>query len=387
MDISVSLPRKDSLATYNIFCEALEARIAPATLVNASTLTFQDIDGDAVRVAFSKKVLTSQEAVDHVFSFAVGPETGEFLQTLDLSALGLTPAKLRGLNISITAEAANGGDGQVDIGFLNAAGIDLGKVTVDGALQKIVAGDAKMTTVGIKFLTVESLGLAGGNEPANFSSIASLVTGALTKLHVAGDVAKASLSVEGGNRAGIGQLFVGGSLIGGTAEDSGSIQASGKIGKAVIEGSVEGGEGTRSGMIRADAGIGTIEIQQDLIGGRAKGSGSIFSGESINKATVGGSLIGNTGEGSGCIEAEDLILRAVIGSQLIGGAGDKSGSVLSFQGKIGHIKHDGNSTAGAGKLSGQFYGFEPSGYHHEQLTGHFSYNNGSGIPVTEIEGT
>ncbi len=39
------------------FLEALEDRIAPATLLNPTTLVYTDVDGDAVTVKVSKEIL------------------------------------------------------------------------------------------------------------------------------------------------------------------------------------------------------------------------------------------------------------------------------------------------------------------------------------------
>lgn len=54
--------------------EALELRLAPATLVDASTAAYTDVDGDEVTVWFSRPVLESQELFEAVFQFE--PEGG-----------------------------------------------------------------------------------------------------------------------------------------------------------------------------------------------------------------------------------------------------------------------------------------------------------------------
>jgi hypothetical protein len=53
----------------------------------------------------------------------------------------------------------------------------------------------------------------------------------------------------GGVNGTIGSVTIGGSLIGGAEDDSGSIQASGAIGAVKIGKSIEGGAGLRSGSL------------------------------------------------------------------------------------------------------------------------------------------
>src|SRR5438309_525212 len=53
----ISASSHRAAAAYSI--EPLEARIAPATLLNPTTVTYQDADGDDVTVKFSKPVLVA----------------------------------------------------------------------------------------------------------------------------------------------------------------------------------------------------------------------------------------------------------------------------------------------------------------------------------------
>ena len=47
-------------------------RAVPATLVNPSTVTYQDFDGDSVAVTFSKPILTSAAVANAALHFNVG---------------------------------------------------------------------------------------------------------------------------------------------------------------------------------------------------------------------------------------------------------------------------------------------------------------------------
>ncbi len=69
--------------------EPLEAREVPATFVNATTLTYQDVDGDDVTVKFSKGILNAGN-VNSIFTFNTGSVNGsnatrQMLRWIDLS--------------------------------------------------------------------------------------------------------------------------------------------------------------------------------------------------------------------------------------------------------------------------------------------------------------
>src|SRR5262245_32439858 len=96
-----------------LLLEPLEGRIAPA-----SVLSFTDIDGDRVRVNCSAGDITNAA------TFA-SSGLGKQLQVLDLRAIAF-----QGANISTTVTRAAGGDGLVNVGQINAAGRDLGTVTI-----------------------------------------------------------------------------------------------------------------------------------------------------------------------------------------------------------------------------------------------------------------
>ncbi len=112
-----------------------------ATLVAANKLTYQDADGDNVEVTLSKPVLTAGN-VNSIFTFDTGPIAGngtkQQLRTINLVGV----AGVAGTTIITKAmrSAANGGDGFAAIGQIDALGIDIGAVTIDGDLGRILAG-------------------------------------------------------------------------------------------------------------------------------------------------------------------------------------------------------------------------------------------------------
>jgi hypothetical protein len=133
--------------------EPLEDRRTPATLVDGTTVTFTDADGDAATVAFSKSVLTAAN-VGAVFQFdtpfdAPGPQQ---LQTLNLSGL---PA---GLSVRVSGVAAGGGDGKVSLDWFRGSGKDFGTVSISGDVGRITAGSFNTPRPAVEVLEVGSVG-------------------------------------------------------------------------------------------------------------------------------------------------------------------------------------------------------------------------------------
>src|SRR5262245_5714925 len=98
--------------------EELEDRCVPATLVNPMTLTYQDTDGDPIRVRLSKPLLRPTN-VNSVFTFDVGDVNGDNSTSQQLLAVDLTGLRAAGVSLSIRATAPGG---EAEVGFINAAG-------------------------------------------------------------------------------------------------------------------------------------------------------------------------------------------------------------------------------------------------------------------------
>src|SRR5262245_1139166 len=116
--------------------ERLESREMPATFVNATTLTYQDVDGDDVTVQFSKAILTAGNA-GSVFTFDSGGVNGSNATKQQLQRINLAVAPgAAGTAVTTTAtrNQMHGGDGFANLGDLLATGIDLGMVSIDGDL-------------------------------------------------------------------------------------------------------------------------------------------------------------------------------------------------------------------------------------------------------------
>lgn len=120
-------------------------KVAP----DGKSATFTDIDGDLVSVKTTKGAFAA-DGSNFVFG---GNGVPKQLQSLTLDA-GFT-----GANITITAKPGpRSGNGFVNVGFLDATGVDLGTVSIAGDLARLDAG-----TVGgsIQTSRVEATGSAG----------------------------------------------------------------------------------------------------------------------------------------------------------------------------------------------------------------------------------
>src|SRR5262245_25443025 len=229
-----------SIRRARLAVEPLEHREVPATLVSPTTVTYQDIDGDNVIVKLSKPLLTAGN-VNTVFTFNVDGVFNSNLAKQQLWNIGLTSlggaAAGTAITVTATRSLANGGNGLANVGRINASGIDLGPVVMDGDLGQIDAGDFNTATPGLTSLAVQSMGRFGVTTQAPGGDLTSTVFGRLGALRVRSDITDESIYVDGGAAGSIGQVFVGGSVT------AGSIVAGGDIGPVVVNGDVVGGVG------------------------------------------------------------------------------------------------------------------------------------------------
>jgi hypothetical protein len=201
-------------------------------------------------------------------------------------------------------------------------------VNVHGDLGAIDAGTAAMNTVGLKSLTVQSLGFFGLSTGA--PDLGSDISGTLGALNVSGDVRQAHVFALGGK---MGSVTIGGSLFGGTT--------------------------TSSGEIFGSAGIGMVKIGQDIQGGSGSDSGIVFTSGSIAGASVGGSLIGGSSNDSGKIISNGKMSVVTIGQDIQGGTGARTGEIAT-DGDLGVLKIGGDLRGGS--ISGTTASLDTSGY-------------------------
>jgi hypothetical protein len=266
-DLIIGAPYADPNGSYSGASYVVFGRQITA-IVDGRTATFTDGDGDEVTIKVSKGLLSEE-------NFIFAPDGT--LQEIDLKG----DSRFTGANITITAKAVGNGDGVVDVGFLNAATLDLGKVKVSGTLGLIVAGDGDAKRGAIKSLTVGSLGTTDVvTEP-----LLSEIAGSVGKLTVKGDVRGAAITVEGK----LGKAKIGGDLVG----DPGA-------GAAILASILDGrginprvGGGIPVGAVDAD-GIGSFRVTGSIDGGTVSSDGDIGSVK-VNEA-LNGSAIAAAGQ-------------------------------------------------------------------------------------------
>ena len=346
--------------------EILESRIAPATLVNPTTVAYRDIDGDHVIVKFNKTIL-DESTINDVFKFSTGTVDGsnatpQELQLIDLTALA-TLGAAEGANISVSAKRSgvHGGDGFANVGRIEATGIDLGAVTIRGDLGRIEVGnDATEKSFGLQSLAVQSVGEFGTSTQATGGELLIFVNGNLGGLTVKGNIREAAILIyDDFAPASIEKIAIGGSLIGGSEDRVEQISASGEIGTVHIGSSIIGGTGDGSASIRAQN-LGSLTVQGDVRGGAGWNSGSILTfggdlGEGfIGSVTIGGSLVGGTGDDSASLAAQ-TIGSVIVQGDVQGGTGDLSSSIFGYssseEGFIGSVTIGGSLIGGLGELS------------------------------------
>ncbi|MEO8350794.1 MAG: Calx-beta domain-containing protein [Chthoniobacteraceae bacterium] len=289
------------------------------TPIAGGGVTFADIDGDEVIVKINKGVLGAEN-----FTFDVDGN----LTLIDLTAgaAGFANGKL-----TITSKAANGGDGEVKVGAINASGLSLKSVKVDGDLGQIDIGEGVPAKLAVKKLTVGSLGQ--GIAPNAESTIA----GTIGALKVNRDLAGV-FNVTGG--------------FGGFADDVGrsgnSVLA---IKKIAIGGEIDGGAGgEKAGLLNVNGDIKSVTVSGSVIGG-AKMSG-IVAGGTVGKIAIGGDLRSDAPDQPVTLSALGLVgvneqNKAVALKQVTVGGNVLNAQILAGLGRDGATA---NADAGIGKI-------------------------------------
>ena len=245
--------------------ELLESRIAPAAVMalasdlristDGKTATFTDVDGDIATF-----VTTAGKWTAPMFDLT---PTGNFVHGSALKSLTIPAgADFDGANITITAKRdLFGGNGSVNFQTLDASGVNLGKVSVRGALGFVLAGTGSATVPAIKSLSAQSLGELGAvsvSPPA--TEFLSVITGDLGKLVVTSDVRNAGMDVSGAVKS----VTVGGSFV------ASKLAAGTSIGPVSIRGDVVGSIVSAFGQKNAPASGVDTAITSLTIGGRVE---------------------------------------------------------------------------------------------------------------------
>lgn len=354
--------------------EQLESRDAPAVF-----FSYTDADGDKVKLTLSAGTIQATGKM---------AGSGEVLALLDLR--GAAP----GASLSMSVTRAERGDGLANVGFIDATGVDLGRVTIKGDLGGIDCGDGDPARPALRALNVRSMGCFGATTQGPNPDFQSDIFGALGALNVSGDVKNVSVSVADGMDGTVGSVTIGGSLIGGADFVSGTIFSIGNMGPVMIGGSVIGGSGQASGQVGSGYGqVGPVTVGGSLIGGSGYQSGLIAGATGLGSVTIGGDLVGGSHYETGVVKlfgtagkigniniagsifggaglysggvfssrpdiqpATTALNSVSVGGSVFGGPGDWSGSIFSFTG-AGSIRVRGDVIGGAGQESGHVQGY------------------------------
>ncbi len=323
--------------------EPLEGRIAPAALINPMTITYHDLDNDLVTVkltkaftAFAPGTAGAATAVDAIFKFAdasgnvsaFGDSGPQQLQLINLQAVvlvaphpGQTPVNpVNTTSLTVAATPITGvltpGNGFTEIGAIQAGGLVLGTVSIDGDLGQIDAGGPANITA-IKLINARTIGAAAGITQSGVPDFESHIVGALGGLTVTGNVDGFIHVVNRTNFLGqvdapgnVGNVTVGGSFFGSTDATSGklgTVEADGSIGVVKVGGSLLGGGTALSGSVIALNGkitsvsVGTTAAPGNIVGGGAANTGIVFASTTLGSLTVTGNLTGGGAFGAGSV--------------------------------------------------------------------------------------
>ncbi|MGB8169023.1 MAG: integrin alpha [Chthoniobacteraceae bacterium] len=322
-----------------------------------NAVRFTDVDGDLVTVSSSKPAFNPDGSNVQLLKHGASAPGAQLLSlTLTNGFGGIT---FDGADITFTVKRAAGGDGKVNVGFIDATGVDLGKVTVSGDLGRIVSGDAD-TGLALKSLTVGSLGFFGGRTADTGIGLRSTISGGAGSLKVAGDLDGARFevvrAVGATNGGGLASVTVGGSLIGGKVADSGAIDTIDRLGAVKVGGDLIGGLGFYSGSIYSGGDFGNVSIAGDLRGAGGRFSGAIQSVGKLGNVTIGGSQLGGVGYESGAIDSQGSMGMVRIAGDQVGSGLDSAIIYTRNTGAdLAGVSIGGDARAGAGKFSGGIF--------------------------------
>ncbi|MDX2079519.1 MAG: hypothetical protein SFU53_01910 [Terrimicrobiaceae bacterium] len=324
----------------NTFLESLEDRIAPAGASGAS-VTVIDVDGDEFQLTASKGTSLGLAAS---LTFSASNQ----LEKIDLS--GNTVFSGADISFRLISRAA-GGDGSMNVGAIDASGIDLGAVRVKGDLGRILVGDTNYSTPALKSLQTFSMGSFGISTQGVGGSLLSTIEGPVGSISILGDLDQAGITVNAsGGPLSVQRISVGGSIIGSSSTaNGGSLQIDGFVGQLFVGGNLIGGGAIYTGTVVTE-GVGTATFKGFFSGGSDQNTGSYFCAGPAAKVTVGGMLIGGSGLFSGSLQISGTSSLVTIGGDVQGGLGDLSGRVFAGTGKI--LRIDGDVIGGSGTVSG-----------------------------------
>ncbi len=251
-----------ALTDASLVANALASPPNAKTVDSKNALTFTDADGDLVTIKLkgsgSTRIILVGDAADNA----------------DITRIDVTGATIK-TKLSVSVKSKGGGNGQVNVGTIDASGLSLKSVKINGDLGKIEIGDGIEGSRAIDKLTVNSLGV--GPEPSILfvrGPASGVGLSAAPESNVAGTVGvlKVKNNVKG--------VF---NVTAGLADDAGlSATAVQAIRKVSIGGDIDGSAGgERAGLVRVLGDLGGVKVKGDVIGG-ADLSGIVVGGNAGN---------------------------------------------------------------------------------------------------------
>lgn len=306
---------ENSGASYVIFGSRGPAPMAPAFSADHKTATFTDVDGDKVTVKTTAGSFgIANFSIYHTADAVAGG--GQFSQ-FDISS-----AEFAGAKITIAAKPGpHGGDGRVNLGFLDASGVDLDSFSLKGDLGRLEIGDAIRNSPAAASIVVDSLGGYGiSTQPGILASLNSHAVGGVTLLTVANDVDGVVFHGDS-----LGTVKIGGTMEGATlavAGQFGSLMLAGDLTRSIVS----MGADTKMLAILGDVDQSTFEtggVTTLKLGGSVQGLTFTSHGSVGNTAAahdvVGSRFTAESGFGTLTAGAKPGSVKAT-GGFLIGGA-------------------------------------------------------------------
>lgn len=343
-----SMLRPRSSAASRPSIEPLEPRIAPAAITINPALksaTWTDFDGDLITMKWTGTSAPTFDTIDNGLGLLVNKIT-------------FTKAEHQGIGFSLAVKASATGDGRLEVGRINATGVDLGVIAAPkvGVLE-FDAGSNSDLVSAVKSLTLGGIGNVSGFFTGGGNNV-STIFGSVGAFTVLGDLGSGSVQIGdssakigpvkiGGSLRGdfagglsgqliitgssVGKVTIGGDVIGGYVADSGKLSINGAAPSLVIKGSIVGGIAASTGEVNADQ-LNAFALGGSLIGGSGYDSGTVSVGP-VKAVTIGGSVLGGSGNDSACFfingggTSKMLIKGSIVGGQLINGTEGYTGLV------------------------------------------------------------
>ena len=362
---------------------------APTFSPDGRRAVFTDMDGDIVTVKTDKGAFSAANFAMVNFSGA----SGAVLQTLDLSKANFGK-QFKNATIKVKVAQAGAGDGFVNIGRINAKGLDLVSVSVAGELEQIDVGNADPATPGLGTLKAITMGVNGLSPLFGFASdpaggLTSKIIGKLGTLQVTkgtsaftgqSGIVGAFIDVTGGATEKLGKISAIAidqltgrddaptvfNTAGVVTFASGTIRASGAIVTASVTGGVTGAAGDYSGDLWSRRAIGSVTVGGSVTGAGGLDSGAIFVGSpdggstafgrTMGAVAIGGSLVGGAGEFSGTLYADGGLGAVSIAGSVLGGTQGTTGAIVTLGG-IASVTIGGTLTGAAMQYSGSIVAF------------------------------